>query len=169
MTLVLRQRIDDQPRHGGDVDDRAALLFDHHRADLAADQEHPGQVHVDHLLPRLQRHGFRGVLGVGPRVVHENIDMRKRLPDLFHHVFDRFLAGNVGGNADTADLLPPNEFRRPLEFRFEHSGDHDIGPRLCIADGDFKPDAAFSAGNDRGFSFQAEQVGDIHHASPVKS
>ncbi len=64
-----------QPVHGGDVDDAAAAALDHQRRHLLGEDEHRGEVHVDHPT---EQGGVLVQCGQGPvadaGVVDEHVD-----------------------------------------------------------------------------------------------
>ena len=84
---VVRERVHDlgrravQPGDRGDVDDLAAALLDHRAARGLRAEEDAGQVHVDDLLPALERHVLRRGAPHRAGVVDEDVDAAELVHD----------------------------------------------------------------------------------------
>ena len=97
----------EHPVDGRDVDDRAAALFGHPRADDLAAQECPFDVDIHDLVERLLRIGLDrpDLLGrsIRRRVEGSGVDENVRRPnlarDLVNGIFDRAAIGHVDGEA----------------------------------------------------------------------
>ena len=72
---LLLRTVDDEPRHGADVDDGAGAPVQHPGPESPAAPEDTVQVDVDHLVPHRVRHGFgRVVRDRDSRIVDEDVD-----------------------------------------------------------------------------------------------
>jgi hypothetical protein len=86
-----------QPGDRGDVDDRSAAGAEHHRAELLAQEERSGQVHLQHLSPL--RRG--GLLGRGQQRDAGVVDQHAGAAELSAYLLDQ--GGDVGLGGDVTD------------------------------------------------------------------
>jgi len=145
-----------QPCDRRDVDDGAGPRLEHHPAEGAAEQERPGQVHVEHPLPLLRG----GLLGRrderDPGVVDQDVGAPEPLPHLLRERRDVRLERDIARNVQHLPPAPSHD-RRGFGGRLEIGQHHLVarhGEHLRRA----AADAAGRSGDDGDFRIRCHRI-----------
>ena len=137
-----------ETRDRGDVDDAAAALGEHLRAEVPAQQKRAKQIHVHDALPLVRRGVLRRNDQADARVVDQRIGGAEVAPDARGHFFDEGFRGHI---AAQSVHLGPGSAQPPLLLieRLQVQHDHAIAAsRQKRSHGE--PDPLGGAGDDCG-------------------
>ena len=146
----------DEAGKGSNINDAAVASFDHVAANDAASAECAGQICLEDGVPlcvgKIESRSTLGAAGA----VDENLNTAEFLGRSREQILDCGFIGDVAGNFERASAERTDFLCGGLHEIHAAAGGDNVGPGLREAFGNFKPNAAGAADDERGFGVQFE-------------